>query len=312
MRRLVITFTAAVLLAAASRASAGGVSAYPTSASQVSNQVYQPNNLLGAPDGQYATFQADQASVVLNFGQDVTGNLTVTYQLLQFGAKYRVDFLDGNGNTLAYGGGTFNIGTTDVVPFSAAPTYRAVRLTDTDSQTFNIDAVAATAATAETPVSSTPAPALAPSSGAAPSPSLPPQGSLIKGTETAAVYEVGVDGKRHAFPSSSVYFSWYQDFSAVQTVSADVLASFPLGKNVTMRPGTNLIKIVSSPDVYAVYPGGVIRWIPDETVAQILFGYDWNKKVVDVADVFFTNYRMGGTLTSSDVAPSPDAAQVPF
>ncbi|MDD3285479.1 MAG: hypothetical protein PHG95_02490 [Patescibacteria group bacterium] len=123
-------------------------------------------------------------------------------------------------------------------------------------------------------------------------------GDLIKMDGLSSVYYLGNDGKRYVFPSESVYFSWYNDFSGVVTIPASELQSYPLGANVTMRPGTKLVKITTDPSVYAVTPNGVLRKIQSEADAIALYGSNWNKMVVDVADAFFTNYTIGSALTS--------------
>ena len=49
-------------------------------------------------------------------------------------------------------------------------------------------------------------------------------GSLIKSASNAAVYYLS-SGKRYAFPNEKVFFSWYNGFSGVETVSEGELAS---------------------------------------------------------------------------------------
>ena len=123
-------------------------------------------------------------------------------------------------------------------------------------------------------------------------------GDLIKMDGLSSVYYLGSDGKRYVFPSESVYFSWYADFSGVVTIPASELQTYPLGSNVTMRPGTKLVKITTDPSVYAVTPNGVLRKIQSEADAIALYGSNWNKIIVDVADSFFTNYTVGSPLPS--------------
>lgn len=115
---------------------------------------------------------------------------------------------------------------------------------------------------------------------------------VIRGS-TTAVYFVSADGKRHVFPSQTVFLSWYPDFSAVKTVADSALAALPLGKNVTMRPGTHLVKIISNPKVYAVEPNGIIRWIPSEETARTLYGNAWATRVQDVDPILFADYTEG-------------------
>lgn len=121
-------------------------------------------------------------------------------------------------------------------------------------------------------------------------------GSLIKSATNSAVYYLGADGKRYVFPNQDVYMSWYADFSGVVTIPATELSSYPLGANVVMRAGTKLVKITTDPTVYAVEPNGVLRSIVSEANATALFGSNWAKRVVDVADSYFTNYTVGTPL----------------
>lgn len=114
-----------------------------------------------------------------------------------------------------------------------------------------------------------------------------------------AVYDVGGDGKRHAFPNDKVYFTWHADFSGVQTVSAATLAAIPLGQNVTYRPGSKLVKFTTLDKVYAVALGGTLRWVTTEDVAQGIYGPTWNKDVDDIPDTFFSDYQMGADISSA-------------
>jgi hypothetical protein len=126
-------------------------------------------------------------------------------------------------------------------------------------------------------------------------------GDLIKMDGLSSVYYLGSDGKRYVFPNEATYKSWHADFSGVVTISATELQSYPLGGNVTMRPGTKLVKITTDPSVYAVEPNGMLRKIQSEAQASALYGTSWSKRVVDVADSFFTNYTIGSVLADGSV-----------
>lgn len=138
----------------------------------------------------------------------------------------------------------------------------------------------------------------------------PAQGSLIKIACPAgakpdhpckAVYFYGHDNRRHAFTNDKIYFTWYSDFGTVQTVSPAFLASIPLGQNVTYRPGIKMVKFQSLDKVYAVALGGTLRWVKTEALGSSLYGADWNKKIDDVSDASFSDYRFG-----SDIAIAVD------
>ncbi len=121
--------------------------------------------------------------------------------------------------------------------------------------------------------------------------------SLIKG-KTAAVYYCGADGKRYVFPNLNTYSSWYPDFKNVTQITDEALAAVPLGGNITYRPGVRLIKIQTDPRVYAVDRGGVLRYVTNPTIAESMYGVNWNKSVDDLSDAFFVNYTLGASITA--------------
>ncbi|KKQ57230.1 MAG: hypothetical protein US74_C0006G0013 [Parcubacteria group bacterium GW2011_GWA2_38_13] len=123
---------------------------------------------------------------------------------------------------------------------------------------------------------------------------------LVKSKNSPAVYFLNGDKSRHAFPNFITYKSWYgDDFSKIVTMSDEFISQVPLGKNVTIRPGTHLIKVPSNPSVYAVEEGGVLRHIDDYAVAMDIYGKNWEKKIVDIPEVFFENYTIGDSIKNS-------------
>lgn len=97
-----------------------------------------------------------------------------------------------------------------------------------------------------------------------------PTGSLIKLScpEDAmsdhpckTVYYYGKDLKRHAFPNSQAYFTWYENFDSVTSTDEVTIQQIPLGKNVTYRPGKRMVKFQTVDRVYTVSRGGILRWV---------------------------------------------------
>lgn len=124
-----------------------------------------------------------------------------------------------------------------------------------------------------------------------------------------AVYYYDSLGERHAFPNEKVYFTWYEDFSSVQIVDDDFMASLPLSSNVTYRPGVKMVKFQTDPKVYVVTRGGILRWVGSEEVAQALYGEDWNQTIDDISDAFFSNYQFGNdVISASDYNPQEEEA----
>jgi hypothetical protein len=114
-----------------------------------------------------------------------------------------------------------------------------------------------------------------------------------------AVYYYGSDMKRHAFPNSKVYFTWYANFDSVQEISAAQMSAMTLGKNVAYRPGVRMVKFTTVNKVYAVGAHGNLRWVNSEAVAVALYGSNWNTKIDDIPDTFYTNYTFGSDINNS-------------
>lgn len=128
-------------------------------------------------------------------------------------------------------------------------------------------------------------------------------GDLIKMNGLSSVYYLAGDGKRYVFPNEATFFSWYDGFGSVKTISQSELEALPLGANVTIRPGTKLVKITTNPKVYAVESSGSLVAVPDEATATTLFGANWAKRVVDVPDGFFSNYKISSEVLTATAYP---------
>lgn len=139
-----------------------------------------------------------------------------------------------------------------------------------------------------------------------------PSGTVAADHPCKAVYYKGADAKRHAFPNEHVYFSWYADFNTVKVISSADMAAMTLGKNVTYRPGSRMVKFPSVAQVYVVAKGGVLRWMKTEADAKALYGDLWSKKVDDMSEAFFLDYKYGTDVSPSapfDVAAETNSAQ---
>ncbi len=125
-------------------------------------------------------------------------------------------------------------------------------------------------------------------------------GDLVKVANNPAVYYIGSDSKRYIFPNLNTYKTWYSDFSAVKTISqTEMQALDEFGGNITFRAGTKLIKFPTVPKVYAVEPGGVLRHIDGEAIAESLYGAEWWKWVWEVAEENYISYTIGADITEA-------------
>jgi hypothetical protein len=127
-------------------------------------------------------------------------------------------------------------------------------------------------------------------------------GSLLAkaGVKDAAVYYIGSDGKKYVFPDVKTYNTWYSNFNSVVKVAVTELDLYPDGGAVTYRPGTKLVTNENSAKVYAVEPGGVLRWISTAAIASSLYGANWGTKVQNVIPGYFSSsYTVGADLGST-------------
>lgn len=137
-------------------------------------------------------------------------------------------------------------------------------------------------------------------------------GDLIKGQSFSSVYYFAPDGKRYVFPNEKTYFTWFENFDTVKTISDSTLGAIPIGGNVTYRPGVKMVKITTDPKVYAVDQGGVLRHVDSQEIAETLYGLNWNNQIDDIPDPFFINYSIGTPITNaSSFAPADVTNQTP-
>lgn len=138
-----------------------------------------------------------------------------------------------------------------------------------------------------------------------------PSGFIDVNHPCKAVYYVGSDGRRHAFPNEKVYFTWYTNFSGVVEVDSSTMASIALGKNVAYRPGTRMVKFATLNRTYAVTRYGTLRWVTSEAAAASLYGPDWNRMIDDISDAFYTDYTFGTDISSSaSYSPTGETSSV--
>jgi hypothetical protein len=124
-------------------------------------------------------------------------------------------------------------------------------------------------------------------------------GNLFKVEGNTAVYLVNADMERMYFPNSEVYHTWYEDFSGVVEIASACVSAYPNGTNpagVNFRPGSRLVKVVISPDVYAVGPDNMRYKITSEESAAALYGAEWATLVRDVHDFHWPNYTDGADV----------------
>lgn len=133
----------------------------------------------------------------------------------------------------------------------------------------------------------------------------PAAGDIIKVANNPAVYYIGSDLKRQLFSNRVTYGSWFDNFSGLKTIDQADFNTIDSGANVTVRPGTNLVKFDNSGAVYAVTPGAKLLPLVSGDAAKALYGTDWAKKIVVIQSSFEANYTKdtANALTTSSKLP---------
>ncbi|MFA6131510.1 MAG: DUF2341 domain-containing protein [Patescibacteria group bacterium] len=116
----------------------------------------------------------------------------------------------------------------------------------------------------------------------------------------SAVYYIGLDKRRHAFPNEQVYKSWFSTFYGIKTIDSVTMSNIPLGPMVTYRPGSTLIKFPSITKVYSIDSEGCLRWLTSEELAIDMYGPDWARIVKDVSEAFWSSYCFGDDLVAAN------------
>lgn len=126
-------------------------------------------------------------------------------------------------------------------------------------------------------------------------------GDVITCPGSSSVYYLGSSLERWVFPDSKTYYSWYANLDVVITVDCNELAKYKIAGNITIQPGTWLIKSQSSPKIYAVEPGGVLRWIRSENDAEKIYGKLWQNRIHELPDTQWLNYTIGAPLVNGEM-----------
>lgn len=119
--------------------------------------------------------------------------------------------------------------------------------------------------------------------------------------DSSSIYYVGPRSTRLVFPNANTYYTWYSDFDDLRRYTCRTVNRFALSGVVTYRPGTFLVKLASSSNVYAVEPGGKLRWIPTEEHAKFVYGEHWDVFVHDVPEETWVSYKAGLPLAEGEI-----------
>ncbi len=116
------------------------------------------------------------------------------------------------------------------------------------------------------------------------------------------IYLVADDGI-WLIPDEAVYFTWFDswdDTLEVSQATIDVyLETYEYQGDLKFAAGTRVKSDVSN-KVYVVGSDSKLHWITTETVADEIYGSDWNQGIVEVTSTYLWKYATGSELTTAD------------
>lgn len=116
-------------------------------------------------------------------------------------------------------------------------------------------------------------------------------GTVVR-SEKSGLYYVGEDGKIHPYLGLHVFHSWFKDFNDVLVISNNRLISYQVGEPVCIKPGSWLVKIKGTNEIYAVEPGCQLWNLRSGAEAHLLYDEHWENRVLTItaAEASFYTY----------------------
>ncbi len=321
MKKILAIFTLATwLVVLAPQAQAADLYAN----SVVSNSfadLWSPQNAVGAPDGLYTDFRDEETYIKFDMGEGEEGHdgLTLFYQSLNYGATAVVTFYSADNLVIGTDSQLFAAGAASewTATLNSSEAFRYAKIESPETEQWKLDAVQAVAINSpvveDEEIIAEPVAEDVVETNEDNSDDLSlASNTLIKTEDSASVYVLGTEGRRHPFPNETTFFSWGYSFDDVVTVDALTMSTFLIGDSVTIKPATYLVKIQTMPKVYAVAPGHTLRWITSEEVAIEIYGSSWANEVIDISDAFWPDYVEGEIINTVNDVTGWETETQPF
>lgn len=124
-------------------------------------------------------------------------------------------------------------------------------------------------------------------------------GMLVQWVDGAFTMEYIMHNEQWSFVTVSHFESWYGtdpcvSCAGVAEVSNETVTELPFGGIITMKPGS-LVRIEADTSVFIVDSCATVRRILP-SVAQEIYGNDWEKRIVTEQEFLFTEYHMGSDV----------------
>ena len=110
------------------------------------------------------------------------------------------------------------------------------------------------------------------------------------------------DGSMWLIPDPTVYFTWFDSWDDTLEVSQATINVYletnDYKGDLKLAAGSRVKSDVSN-KVYVVGSDGKLHWITSETVADEIYGSDWNKGIIKVTSTYLWKYATGSSVSST-------------
>lgn len=125
-------------------------------------------------------------------------------------------------------------------------------------------------------------------------------GEPVKVAGSVRVYLLSEDGELTYVPNEYTFYTWFDSFAVVRTMTDAELASYSLSsKSATLKSST-LLTIDQSPKVYMIGADGLLHWLVNEETVEALYGPAWESLVRSYTTAQMLAYDFGDDLQVDD------------
>lgn len=124
-------------------------------------------------------------------------------------------------------------------------------------------------------------------------------GTFIRSESAPEVYYVDGNSVRHLIFNEAIFFTYEDSWDNVQIVSQEAIDGLRRGPIMLPNAEVVLVKIVSVPNVYAVFEEGEftgLRLLQTEAIAAEMYGANWADYVIDLPPTFWARFLIGEVI----------------
>ncbi len=135
------------------------------------------------------------------------------------------------------------------------------------------------------------------------------KGRYVKLANDSAIYYISSSSTRSLFSNEITYWTWNIGLwknQIIETISQAEFDKFSADKNVTVRPGTGLIKFANSQKLYTILPNDKLCGVYG------LYSKYWLDRIINIQDAFETDYIKDNSCEITNSSKYPDGSLIQY